>query len=129
MTLDGIELPDDLLWVDEFDWNPVAQAIDRSLTGALMVQEQAKLFGRPITLTGGNEAGWVTRATVLELMALVKSFSKPMPLILADSREFQVYFNRQNSSSMSLFPIIPESNPDQDSLYAVTIRLICISSL
>ncbi len=57
MTLDGIELPDDLLWVDEFDWNPVAQDIERSLTGALMVQEQAKLYGRPITLTGGDEAG------------------------------------------------------------------------
>ncbi|WP_263080055.1 hypothetical protein [Endozoicomonas sp. Mp262] len=83
MMLDHIELPDDLLWVDEFDWNPVAQDIDRSLTGALMVQEQAKLYGRPITLTGGDEAGWVTRATILELMALVETPNRVMTLIFS----------------------------------------------
>ena len=25
MTLDSITLPDDLLWINEFDWNPVEQ--------------------------------------------------------------------------------------------------------
>ena len=87
MTLDGIELPDDLLWVDEFDWNPVAQDIERSLTGALMVQEQVKLYGRPITLTGGDEAGWVTRVTILELMALVETPNRVMTLIFSDERK------------------------------------------
>ena len=67
------------------------------------------------------------RATVLELMALVEFSTKPMLLVLADSREFQVYFNRQNSFSVSSFPIIPESNPDQSSVYAVTIRLLSMS--
>ena len=126
MTLDGIELPDDLLWVDEFDWSPVAQDIDRSLTGALMVQEQAKLFGRPITLTGGNEAGWVTRATVLELMALAKLPSKSMLLILADGREFQVYFNRGNNNSVSASLLMPESGLSPESLYTIIIGLITL---
>ena len=43
MTLDDIDLPDDLLWVNEYQWQPVAQETERTLTGALLVQEQAKL--------------------------------------------------------------------------------------
>ena len=35
MQLDDITLPDDLLWINEFDWNPVAQSTERSLSGAL----------------------------------------------------------------------------------------------
>ena len=30
MTLDSITLPDDLLWINEFDWNPVEQSQGRS---------------------------------------------------------------------------------------------------
>ena len=52
MTLDDIELPDDLLWVNEYQWQPVAQETERTLTGALLVQEQAKLYGREIELSG-----------------------------------------------------------------------------
>ncbi|WP_263322591.1 hypothetical protein [Endozoicomonas sp. Mp262] len=106
MMLDHIELPDDLLWVDEFDWNPVAQAIDRSLTGALMVQEQAKLYGRPITLTGGDEAGWVTRATVLELMALANMPDKKLPLIFSDGRTFSVCFRRNKENPIFATPVL-----------------------
>ena len=32
MQLDSITLPDDLLWIDEFEWNPVEQTTDRSLS-------------------------------------------------------------------------------------------------
>ena len=33
MILDTITLPDDLLWINEFEWNPVKQTTDRRLTG------------------------------------------------------------------------------------------------
>ena len=34
MILDTTTLPDDLLWINEFEWNPVEQTTERSLTGA-----------------------------------------------------------------------------------------------
>ena len=126
MTLDGIELPDDLLWVDEFDWNPVAQDIERSLTGALMVQEQAKLYGRPITLTGGDEAGWVTRATVLELMALAEVPSKIMKLTFVDGRVFLVRFNYQTNGVVSSYQIIKSAAPALNDLYMITVKLMSL---
>ena len=67
MQLDDITLPDDLLWINEFDWNPVAQSTERSLTGALLVQERQLIHGRPIVLSGNGEAGWVSRLTVKSL--------------------------------------------------------------
>ena len=58
MILDNIELPDDLLWVNEYSWNPVDQTTERSLTGALLVQEQSVQHGRPIQLSGSEDSGW-----------------------------------------------------------------------
>jgi len=50
MMLDSVELDDQFEWVDEFEWDAVAQEQERSLTGALLIQEGTKLYGRPITL-------------------------------------------------------------------------------
>ena len=52
MILGTITLPDDLRWINEFEWNPVEQTTERSLTGALLVQEGQLTHGRPIVLWG-----------------------------------------------------------------------------
>ena len=52
VTLNGLHLPDDLIWRDEFDWAPVEQVVTPTLSGALLVEETAKPEGRPITLVG-----------------------------------------------------------------------------
>ena len=70
MLLDTVTLPDDLLWINEFNWNPIEQQANRSLSGALLVQEQTLLYGRSIILSGGQEVGWVKRSTVAEVLAL-----------------------------------------------------------
>ena len=54
MILDTITLPDDLLWINEFEWNPVKQTTKRSLTVALLVQEGQLINGRPIVLSGNG---------------------------------------------------------------------------
>ena len=93
MILDTIiTLPDDLLWINEFEWNPVEQTTERSLTGALLIQEGQFNYGRPIVLSGNGEAGWVSRLTVKNLFALSKAANKIMTLTLPDSRQFSVIF-------------------------------------
>ena len=98
MMLDDIELPDDLLWVNEFDWNPVEQSQERSLNGALLVQEQGKQYGRSIVLSGGEEAGWVSRSVVIDLFALSSIANKVMTLTLADLRQYSVIFDRSRAA-------------------------------
>lgn len=60
-----IELQEDLHWVNEFDWAPVEQAQQRSITGALLVSTAARIAGRPITLAPTDEgSAWTTRAAL-----------------------------------------------------------------
>jgi len=39
ITLDGLDLPADLEWQDEFDWQPIAHSSERSLTGKMLIEE------------------------------------------------------------------------------------------
>ena len=50
MQLDNIALPADLLSINEFDWNPVAQNTEHSLSGASFAQEGQLSHGRYCTL-------------------------------------------------------------------------------
>lgn len=50
ITLGALVLPSGLVWSDEFAWTPVAQNIERTLTGALVIEEATKTAVRPITL-------------------------------------------------------------------------------
>lgn len=65
-----IALPSDLRWTDEYEWQAVAQSVERSITGALIVQAAAKQGGRPITLTPDDErSGWIPRSDLEQLRA------------------------------------------------------------
>ncbi len=127
MQLDTITLPDDLLWVNEFDWNPVHQSQKRSLTGALMIQEQNKQHGRSIELSGGQEAGWVSRSTVISLLTLSETPNKVMTLTLPDLRQFSVIFDRSSGSPVEAQQILPFAFPDNHYQYSLTLRLLTVA--
>ena len=124
MLLDNLLLPDDLIWVNEFDWNAVEQSVERSLNGALLVQEMAKQKGQSIELNGEN-SGWLTRAQVLELQLMAQSPNKIMTLILADGREFSVIFDR-SAPPVFAEPIFPEALADSAAPYAVVLRFLTV---
>ncbi|AMO56113.1 hypothetical protein GZ77_04700 [Endozoicomonas montiporae] len=127
MTLDEIELPDDLLWINEFNWNPVEQTTDRSLSGALLVQEQSLLHGRPIELSGNDESGWVPRSTVEALLLLAQTPNKIMTLTLPDERTFTVIFDRRNGSPIQAQQVLPYAYPDDGYQYRLTILFLTVS--
>ncbi|WP_299735673.1 hypothetical protein [uncultured Endozoicomonas sp.] len=128
MQLDDITLPDDLLWVNEFDWNPVEQNIERSLTGALLVQESELKQGRSIILSGNGEAGWVSRLMVKNLFALCKAANKTMTLTLPDSRQFTVIFDRSNGAPVEAQQVLPFAYPEDSDQYLLTLRLLTVHS-
>ncbi|USE38063.1 hypothetical protein [Endozoicomonas sp. SCSIO W0465] len=126
MQLDTITLPDDLLWINEFEWNPVEQTTERSLTGALLVQEGQFNYGRPIVLSGNGEAGWVSRLTVKSLFALSETVSKTMTLTLPDNRQFSVIFDRSNGAPVEAQQLMPFAYPDDSDQYLLTLRLLTV---
>ena len=123
ITLDSITLPENLHWLDEYDWSPVEQATQYSLTGALLVDEDTKQAGRPITLTTPDNGGWATRATVDSLRAKLQA-NTDMTLTLHDGREFTVRW-RHGGQALNAEPVYPGlANPQDDDLYRLRLQFI-----
>lgn len=100
ITLDGIQLPPDLEWVDEFGWSPVGAIVKTALSGTLIVHEAAQAAGRPITLVArgdGRNYVWLDRATVEALRLKAEIPDHAMQLELVDGRVFTVMFRHDES--------------------------------
>lgn len=125
ITLAGIALDDHHEWSDEFKWSAVEQEQDRSLSGALIVQEGVKKYGRPITLAANN-AAWTPLAVVRQLEELRDQLGLVMPLELADGRTFHVIFNRVDGDPLEAQQLVREVEPGPDADYLITLRLITV---
>lgn len=96
VTMAEIALPNDLLWVDEFEWTAVLSGSEYSITGSLLIDRSVKLAGRPISLEApDNEMAWISRATHEALRAAASIPDRRFKLLLeypTDHREFTVEF-------------------------------------
>jgi hypothetical protein len=119
----SIELPDDLLWVDEHAWTAATANIEYLLTGALLIESAARQAGRPITLVGAPDMAWVQRSTVNHLHEWAQSPDRTLRLELTDGRAFVVRF-RHADGAIEAEPVLgfPTSHPD--TWYRVTLRLL-----
>ncbi len=126
ITLDGVNLPSDLFWADEFSWSPVQDVTQYSLAGSLLVGESKKLAGRPITLEGGPDRAWVPRSTVLTLQTMAKTMGRTMALKLADGREFTVRFRQESTGPVSAIQVAEIYPPEDGDYYYITLRLMAI---
>lgn len=123
ITLASLTLPDDLIWTDEFAFDAVAQSQTRTEGGALIIEETALIAGRPITLAGGADAAWITRAQLIALRALADAPSTPRVLTLHDGRTFSVMFARP---AIEADPIIAFNAPIPGDFYAVILNLFTV---
>jgi hypothetical protein len=123
LTLDAIALPDDLIWIDEFDWTPIEQTKSYTLTGALVLESGQKQAGRPITLVGGENAAWAARSQIDALYAKLTN-DPTMTLTLHDARVFSVKWVHDNPIQAKL--ILDYNNPISSDWYSLTIKLIAI---
>lgn len=123
ITLDAIELPENLYWQDEYRWTPVVQTREYSLTGALVVEEGIRQAGRPVTLTTPEGGGWISRTTVEALRATLDD-EATLTLTLHDGRAISVRW-RHDDIPIEAEPILPGlADPDATALYRITLRFI-----
>ncbi|WP_256579465.1 hypothetical protein [Pseudomonas sp. YY-1] len=133
LTLDSLDLAADpklggeqMEWVDEWDWNAIEQEQDRSLTGALIVQEGVKLYGRPITLAS-NGGAWFPLATVRALEAMASVRGAVHQLTLPSGDQHYVTWNRVAGPVVQAVPVHRTVAPGPDWLYQLTLRLITVA--
>lgn len=126
-TLAEIVLTDDLLWADELDWVPVVASKQFTLTGALLIEQGVKQFGRPLTLKSpDSELGWVTRDTVTALRAAAGILNRKFTLQLeyaADIRAFTVMFDHE-ANPVQAVPVLGFASPNGTDYFTITIILV-----
>lgn len=120
--LDTVQLPRGLVWVDEFDWQPVEAAAEYSLTGALIYDSAVRKKGRPITLRADDDAGWMRRDIAQAVNALAAAPGAVYVLALADGRSFNVSF--APSQPFEARPVARPELPGTNHPYVATIRLL-----
>jgi len=123
ITLDDLELPDELIWLDEFNWNPIRTEQKITLSGVRNIFE-SKLnndSGRPITLT--SDDAWISRQDIKILFDWSKQLNKTMDLKLHDNSTYQVRFRHIESPVIEYEPLIYVAFVDDDTIYKFTIKL------
>ena len=133
ITLDGIVLDGDLVWSDEFSWNPVERTSEYSITGALIVEESIKLAGRPITISTKPESAstllsakgviWMNRGKAKDLYNKSLLTTHQMTLTLSDNRTFTVVFRENGIEAYPVIHIAPHQDSDP---YYLTIKLMTV---
>lgn len=122
IMLGAVALPSGLTWSDEFAWTPVQQSSEYSLTGALIVSNQAKLSGRPITLIGqsaGNDhTVWISRSSLLALQTALAVTGATFTLTMHDARTFTVMANGPiKATPLPAYKSLLPANPTSDHGY------------
>lgn len=122
-TLGGVHIPSSIVWVDKFDYAPIAQRVDRTLGGKLVVYRAQLVAGRPITLESLEDQGCVTLEIVEQLQALSESFGAVYTLQIG-AESFQVAFRHEEPPAFSATPAaISRSVPLSGDLFRVSIKL------
>ncbi|MQR02322.1 hypothetical protein [Glaciimonas soli] len=124
---DGITslmLHDDLLWVDEHNWHPVEQSINRTITGSLIVSTAQRIAGRPITLQSIDDSNaWHTLAQVNQLRNWAAVAGLALTLTLRATVR-RVLFAHHEGAAIEATPVVHYSDVSNADFYRITLRLI-----
>lgn len=121
----SVDFSDDLTWSDEYEFHPVSQTAQRTITGALIISSLGTTGGRPITLSPDDEGPWLARSTVDALRSLAAVPGQQLTLTLR-GQTYQVIFRHQDTSGVAVDaqPVIPFNAPVDADWYTVTLRLM-----
>ena len=132
-TIDGIAIPDDIQWTDEFTSWKVGQVFRTSLNGALIVHESSLQAGRPITLESGQDASGFYGVVTLDVLRALQASEEagddqPFDVVLPDhnsgTRTFSCVWRRDSSEAITARAKRFVAPYADDDYFAVTLRLI-----
>lgn len=123
ISLNGVTLDDDLIWEGEYDSPVIAQNLQRTILGVLVVQNLPQVKGRIINLTatgsGNTFSGSFTRSQIegfkiLEQTGTVVEF-------IYETQTLNVIIQ---AGGIQVRPLLPRPNQASTDLYIGTITLI-----
>ena len=124
ITLDALELPYELVWIDEYDWTRVVAKKTVTLGGVLKI-ETSKFqsnSGRQVTLF--SKEAWITKAALDTLHSWAMEEGKTMTLVLHDLRSFQVQFQHWSIPVIDAKPIKQIAEQAGTDYYVLRLKLV-----
>lgn len=119
-----VNLHPDLYWADEYAWQPVAQTVTTTLTGALIVQNGAMQAGRKITLSPADDASaWMRKSVVDQLRNWASVAGQSLTLTLRGVSR-TVIFRHHDGGAMEATPVVFFSDADSSDWFRVTLRFM-----
>ncbi len=119
-----ITLSPDLQWQEEFKFAPVQQQVDRSITGAVIVQASATVKGNPVTLAPiDDSSAWMPLSTVQQVLAWAAIPLKTMTLAISGYANKTVIFRHQDGAHEAE-PVVFYADPDVTDNFLVTLRFM-----
>ena len=128
----AIDLPPDLIWVDELTASKVAQRSKRSAFATLIVSAMQLSGGQQITLQGEGNSAWIERATLKQIKSWA---SVPGRRLQLDRRGevFTVIFDHGDADTtraMGMDSVIDYSDKQDDDYYcSLVLRFLQASEL
>jgi hypothetical protein len=114
-------LPADLLWTDEYASAPVRSNVTQTLDGGAIVEQSLWVKGRPVTLEGADDHGWLAKSELDTLMTIIGT-PGALTLTLADDRVLSVVV--APGEAIKARPIWPTAFPQAGDWYVITLSLI-----
>ena len=124
-TIDTISLPSGLVWTNEFDATAVAQTMQHTLAGGVIVFHSPLTQGRAITLQSESDAGWADRATVQALQSRAAVAGGIYTLTLRGTSR-QVMFAHHDAPALQATPVFHIAAPGASHPYLITLKLITV---
>jgi len=134
--VDSVALPAHLQWPDEV-WQAVAQTVDWTGDGQCVVDAWQRLTGRPITLEGAADRGWLDasadggdadRSRKEQLEAWYAEAGRQLTLSgLRDLADKTVIWRHEEPPALVLEPIDPDSDHRRARYWRIVLRLRVVS--
>lgn len=124
-----LALDPDLYWSDEYSFAQIEQAVERSVSGALIVYQGVKSAGRPITLQPPDDSSaWMRSAALSALRAWEANPSVTLTLNLRGVVH-SVIFRRADGPPIEASPVtfVADYEPgDFGDWWRVTLRFLTV---
>lgn len=129
IILAGIQLNaepnSDMLWQERYSFQKVAQAMERTLGGRLIVFSGGLIEGMPITLQSEESYGWMKRSVLDQIIELSETVSGEYTLSYG-GRLYNIMFRHADAPAIDMQPLNPRQTPDADDFFIGQIKLITV---
>lgn len=124
ISIGGIALSEDLVWLNEFDYPAISQSVRPLLGGGVIVQQTNNtLAGREVQLVargaGGTFDGYFTRLQVQQIKALEAAGSQVTFVYNATTLNVII-----KSNGVDVTPALPRPDQEATDWYSGTITMI-----